>query len=165
MDIMGMFSDAGILAGLCLILGLVLVTFEMFIPGFGIPGLFGVFLLVTGVLLTARNAAEGLFLVVVLLAIMGIGLAVVYHMATKGKLAKAMVLTESQQKEDGFSGTEDLSCFLNREGVTRTILRPAGRADFDGVKLDVVSEGEFIAPNAKVKIIKVEGRRIVVRAV
>ncbi|WML34888.1 NfeD family protein [Clostridium sp. OS1-26] len=48
-------------------------------------------------------------------------------------------------------------------GTTLTILRPAGIADVNGIKLDVVSEGEFISKDRKIEIIKVEGRRIVVR--
>ena len=45
-----------------------------------------------------------------------------------------------------------------------TTLRPTGSADFDGVKLDVVSDGEYIEPGCPVEITKVEGRRILVRA-
>jgi len=158
-----MFADIGLMAALCLVFGLILVAFELFIPGFGVPGLFGVCLLVLGVTMTARTVVEGLFLVTVLLAIIGIILTIVFHSVTKGKLAKSVILTDSLNKEAGFSGTEDLSYFLGKEGVARSVLRPAGTADFDGVKLDVVSEGEFIAQNSKVKIVKVEGRRIVVR--
>jgi len=49
--------------------------------------------------------------------------------------------------------------------VATTVLRPSGIVNFDGIKLDVVSEGEFIQPGSKVKIIKVEGRRIVVKKI
>ena len=165
MDINGMFADIGLMAALCLVFGIILVTFEMFIPGFGIPGFFGVCLLVLGVTMTARTVVEGLFLVGILLAIFGIVLTIVFRSATKGKLGQSVILTDSLNKEAGFSGTEDLSCFLGKEGVTRSVLRPAGTAEFDGVKLDVVSEAEFIPQNSQVKVVKVEGRRIVVREV
>ena len=46
--------------------------------------------------------------------------------------------------------------------VTR--LRPSGVADFDGVRLDVVSDGEFIDKGTPLVISKVEGNRIVVVA-
>lgn len=55
--------------------------------------------------------------------------------------------------------------FLDKKGTTLTVLRPAGTVDFDGVKLDVVSEGDFIPKDTEVKVIKVEGRRIVVRQI
>ena len=54
--------------------------------------------------------------------------------------------------------------FQDREGITSSVLRPTGIADFDGVRLNVSSEGDFIAAGTKVRIIKVEGAKILVRA-
>ena len=48
------------------------------------------------------------------------------------------------------------------EGVAVTVLRPAGMAEFDGVKLNVVSDGEFIPEGERVRVSRVEGNRIVV---
>ena len=45
------------------------------------------------------------------------------------------------------------------------MLRPVGRADFDGVKLDVLAEGEFVDVGKRVKVVRVEGRKIVVRQI
>jgi membrane-bound ClpP family serine protease len=164
-NLSGMFADIGLIAALCLIFGLVLVFFEMFIPGFGVPGIFGAGLLVAGISLTARTIGEGLVLVLILSAIIGIGLVFLFKSATQGKLAKSVVLNEKLTKAAGFSGTVDLSSFLDRKGVALTILRPAGTAEFDGVRVDVVSEGEFIARGAAVQVIKVEGRRVLVKQI
>ena len=41
-------------------------------------------------------------------------------------------------------------------------MRPAGCADLDGVRLDVVTRGEFIDKDVPVTVIEVEGNRIVV---
>ena len=57
----------------------------------------------------------------------------------------------------------DLNYFIGREGVTHTALRPAGIGEFDGVKLNVVSDGEFIAKDRPIRVQSVEGNRIVVR--
>ena len=46
--------------------------------------------------------------------------------------------------------------------MTHTALRPAGIGEFDGVKLNVVSDGEFIAQGRRVRVQKVAGNRIVV---
>ena len=43
------------------------------------------------------------------------------------------------------------------------MLRPSGTALIDGERLDVVSEGDFVEPGQKVRVVKVEGLRIVVR--
>ena len=52
---------------------------------------------------------------------------------------------------------------LGRVGISLTQLRPAGTADFEGEYLDVVTEGGFIGPGTGIRIIAVEGTRIVVR--
>ncbi|MGD8401064.1 MAG: NfeD family protein [Bacillota bacterium] len=164
-NLSGMFADIGLMAVLCFIFGLLLVFFEAFIPGFGLPGLLGVGLLVAGIVLTAGNLGEVLFLVLLLLLILGLAFMIMWNSVTKGKLAQTTILNETQSKAAGFSGTEDLSRFLNCRGVALTTLRPAGTAEFDGVKVDVVAEGEFIERGVTVQVIKVEGRRVIVRGV
>jgi len=72
-------------------------------------------------------------------------------------------LTDSLNEESGFQGTEDLKAFIGKEGKALTALRPAGTAEFNGTRLDVISESEYIEKDSKVKIIDVEGRRVVVR--
>lgn len=165
MDIMGFIANISLVAGLCFFLGFILVIVEMFHPGFGFPGISGAILLVVGVCLTAQSLIELLIMLIIIIALLGIALTIVLKSATKGRLSKILVLHESQKKESGYIGTDDLEYFLGKEGITYTMLRPAGTADFEGIKLDVVSEGEFIKKDSKVKIIEVQGRRIVVREV
>ena len=102
-------------------------------------------------------------MVIIIIAILGFVLSIVLSSATKGRLSKTLVLSHTSNREAGFIGTEDLGFFLGKEGVTLTNLRPSGTANFEGVKLDIVSEGDFIPKDTKVRVIKVEGRRIVVR--
>ena len=42
---------------------------------------------------------------------------------------------------------------------------PVGTGDFDGVRLTVLSEGEFVEAGERVKVTRVEGNRIYVRRV
>lgn len=172
MDIFNIFADVGTfgflvnmtaLAKLCFVIGFLFVVFEMFHPGFGAPGITGGILLVIGIALTAKNITDVLIMLVATVAILAVALTFVLQSATKGRLSKVLILKETQKKEAGFIGTEDLNYFLGHEGTALTMLRPAGIADFDGIKLDVVSEGEFILKDSKIKVIKVQGRRIVVR--
>ena len=44
--------------------------------------------------------------------------------------------------------------------MSTTALRPSGHVEIDGVKLNVVSGGEFIAEGERVKVVSVEGNRI-----
>ena len=147
------------------LVGLICLIIEMFMPNFGVVGGIGLVLLVVGILITAKTPLEAVIMFVMLLAIVGAVLSVVLHSATKGRLSKTLILNESLNKEAGFIGTEDLEYFVGREGIAGTVLRPSGTAIFDGLKLDVVSESEFIPKGSRVKIIQVSGRRIVVKAI
>lgn len=152
-------------AAIFFILGFSFVIIEMFYPGFGVPGIAGLIFLFLGILVTAETLMDVLIMLAIMLVVLGIALTIILHSATKGRLSKSLVLTDALKKEHGFEGTEDLKYFLDKEGVALTVLRPSGTADFDGVKLDVVSEFSYIEKGTKVKIIEVEGPRIVVRKV
>ena len=148
---------------LCLIVGLVLVIIEMFYPGFGAPGITGGISLILGVILYAKSPLQALIMVVIILAILGVALTLVLQSATKGKLYKHLVLHDALEDNVKFSAADDLAYFVGSEGKALTVLRPSGTADFNGVKLDVVTEGEFIPKGSEVTIIQVEGHRIVVK--
>jgi len=59
-------------------------------------------------------------------------------------------------------GLEDM---VGTEGVTDTDLHPSGWATIGDKRIFVVSEGTFIEDGEKVKIIKVDGNRVVVRKI
>jgi len=165
LDLGGLLTNFDFLSAIFFLAGFILVIVEMFNPGFGAPGISGTILLILGIVSVARSILDVFILLIVILAILGIALTFALHSATKGRLSKTLILNDSLNKEQGYEGTEDLNFFLEKEGTTVTVLRPAGTADFDGVKLDVVSESEYIQKDTKIKVIKVEGRRIVVREV
>lgn len=164
MELVGFLSGISLIAIMCFALGFLFLVIEMFHPGFGFPGASGIILLIVGVALTAKTAIQVLILFVIIIAILAIMLTVVLKSVTKGKLSKTLILHETQNKETGYIGAEDLQYFIGQEGIAITVLRPAGTGEFTGIKMDVVSESEFIPQNTKIKIISVEGRRIVVRS-
>ena len=55
------------------------------------------------------------------------------------------------------SGNEHL---LGNQALTT--LRPAGTALIDGERVDVVTDGEYLPNDTEIKVVKVEGARIVV---
>jgi len=165
MGVLDFVVNMDILAIICFLLGLVLVIFEMFTPGFGVAGASGAVLLLLGILQTAKSLFQAVLILLIILIILGIAFSIVLNSALKGRLSKSLVLTDSLQKELGYIGTEDMDFFLDKEGTAVTVLRPSGTADFNGIKLDVVSQSEFIPNGSKVKVIKVEGRRVVVSKV
>ena len=153
---------------ICFLIGIGLMVLEAFMPGFGLPGISGIILEVVAVVLTWMNhgpvAALGMTLII--LSILAIAISMSLRLAANGKLSRSkLVLNDTESNEAGYRSTEDLDVFLGKEGVTTTVLRPTGMAEFDGVRLNVVSEGEFIQSGTRVQIVRVEGSRILVRTI
>ncbi|GFZ34082.1 hypothetical protein CSC2_46080 [Clostridium zeae] len=162
---MDLFSAFSALTIILLIIGFILVGIEMVVPGFGLPGIAGSICLIIAVFITVRSFVEALVMIVGIVTILGILLAVVLNSFTKGKLFKPLILTEEQHKNKGYISSNDLDYLLYKTGLTITDLRPAGAADFDGVKFDVVADGEYISKDTKVEIFKVQGSKLVVRKI
>ena len=77
---------------------------------------------------------------------------------------KRLALKKSLDDKDGcVSSAEDLSTLVNGEGVALTPLRPSGTARIAGRRVDVVTEGDMIESGARVRVIKVEGARVIVK--
>lgn len=143
--------------------GLVLMAVELFTPGFGIFGLAGIAAFGAAIFLAAPSAGLAWrYLMWTTIASAFVLFALIRAVSKRG-LGK--VLTLSDTARDWSAQAEDRSRLVGREGVSLTVLRPAGTAVFDDKRLDVVSEGEFIPAGVPVRIIRVEGTRIVVRAI
>ena len=150
---------------LCLIVGVVLMGIEIFTPGFSVPGILGTILLLAGLIMGANSLAEALVMILILLVVITVMLIIMMVLANQGKLDRSpIVLSQKSSREDGYLSTQDLEYFIGKEGRTLTVLRPSGTVDMDGVRLDVVTRGEFLDKDVPIVVLKVEGRRIVVKA-
>ena len=146
------------------IVGIGLLVVEMFEPGFGFFGIFGVISLIGCIFVTASTVAEGIMLTAFFFVIVLIMLGIFLFLVSKGKLPGKLVLKDAESRTDGYSGTLDLNDYMGKTGVVTTTCRPVGNVDFDGAKLEVVSLGEFIDKGTTVEVIEVEGNRVVVKA-
>lgn len=146
-----------------MIAGFVLLVIEMYIPGFGLAGISGTLLMIGGIALMEPTPLQALLLVLVSVILLGIAFSLAMHSISKGRLSRSkLVLNEALGRQDSSEG-KDLGYFIGKTGVTHTALRPAGIAEFDGVKLNVVSDGDFVDTGRTVRVERVEGNRIVVR--
>lgn len=145
-----------------LLVGIGLLVFEMYIPGFGVPGALGIVALAVGFILLKPTLEQGLLLFVILAAILCVALSICLVTASRGRLAKSKLALKDVAISPNAAENNDLNYFIGREGVSHTALRPAGIGEFDGVKLNVVSDGEFIAQGRPIRVQKVAGNRIVV---
>jgi len=147
------------------VVGIGMLVVEMFEPGFGVFGIIGVISLIVCVFVTATTVVEGIMLTAFFFVILLIMLGIFLYFVSKGKLPGKLVLKDAESRDDGYSGTRDMNEYLGKTGVVTTICRPVGNVDFDGVKLEVVSLGEFIEKGKTVEVIEIEGNRVVVKAV
>ncbi len=159
-EILIYMGDIGWGAAICMVIGIALVIVEMFTPGLTAPGVTGFVLILVGIILTADTFLEGLILILVILALLSIALFFILRSVSKGALNRSPIIKKDNESE--YISVDDMKYFVGKKGVALTVLRPAGTCDFNGVRLDVVTEGSFIEKGTKVKVIRVEGRRILV---
>ncbi|MFQ5930360.1 MAG: NfeD family protein [Acidobacteriota bacterium] len=72
-------------------------------------------------------------------------------------------LPTRQKKEAGFAASEVRIDRVGKAGVALTDLRPSGTGMFDGERLDVISEGDYIDAQEAIEIAKDKGYRLIVR--
>lgn len=152
---------------LLFVLGLIFMVIEAFIPGFGIFGIGGLLAFITSIILVSPSFEAALISLTI--AIIGTIILVILSMKvlTTRNFWKKIVLGNKLVTEEGYVASRpDLSEFINQEGIALTILRPAGTIELKGGhRLDVVTVGEYIERDSKVKIIKVEGNRVIVKKI
>ena len=165
MDGLGSLLMGNIPVLVMMLVGVGLLVFEMYVPGFGVPGISGIALLVVGFLLLKPTLGQGLVLFAILAAILCVALSICLITASKGRLSKSKLVLNDVAVSAKAAENNDLNYFIGREGVAHTALRPAGIGDFDGVRLNVVSDGEFIAQGMPVRVLSVQGNRILVKEV
>ena len=163
MEFINMLASVSIFSIILFVVGIGLVIVEMFEPGFGFFGTFGIVSLIACIFVTADTVAHGLILTAIFFVILLIMLGIFLILVSKGKLPGKLVLKEAETVEQGFSGTEDMAYLMGKTGVVVTTCRPVGNVDFDGVKLEVVTQGEFLEKGEKVEVVEIEGNRVVVK--
>ncbi|MGI6120167.1 MAG: NfeD family protein [Desulfosporosinus sp.] len=152
---------------LLILIGIFLLALELFvIPGFGISGILGIAALVTGIFLVTDSLLEGVFYTGGALIVLGLIAYWSYRSPRTRKLWQKFSLSTRQTSDAGYVGPKvQAEKYIGRTGISLTQLRPSGTGNFDGEYLDVVTEGGYISQGTKIKVIAVEGTRIVVREV
>jgi membrane-bound serine protease (ClpP class) len=161
---MVLFETINIVSVVLFVAGMVLLMIELFVPGFGIFGGLGLVALMLCIVFQAQTFLEGLILFLGVGAILVAISFIAARSMKRGWLYRSsLVLKDTAQKEEGYVSNDDYSSLVGKTGRSLTPLRPAGIAEFDGQKADVVTEGEFIPSHSRVEVTRVIGPRIIVR--
>lgn len=156
---------AGMEAVVLLALGIVLIVLEFFVPG-GIIGALGVASIV-GSLLMSGYSLNNMILSVSIAFVVAIvaGIVLFKYVGAERGLFKHIILQDRTTTDLGYISNTDRSGLLGSIGVAVTPLRPSGTAVIGDERVDVVTEGGFVDRDAAVKVVKVEGVRVVVREI
>jgi len=160
------------------ILGIILIAVEIFvIPGFGVAGISGIILIVTGLTLSMIGnigfTFKGIDITEVSVAFFTVITASFLSLLSSFFFTKKvfattrfghLALDKSLGNEDGFTSSEKgLKDLIGKEGTTVTILRPAGTIEIDDEHYDAVSQISYIEKGEKIKIINYENSQLIVR--
>jgi membrane-bound serine protease (ClpP class) len=144
-----------------LVSGLFLIGAEIFVPG-GILGTLGAVALVGAVVaaFVAFPPAAAGYITVGIVLLIGVALVAWIRLFPKSPMGRKMTvardLSDSKGTEDG------LDSLLGKVGKAISDLRPGGFATIDGRRVDVVTQGEMIDDGATVRVVEIEGNRVVV---
>lgn len=145
--------------------GIILLILEMFVPSFGILGILGAAGLLYGIVGAAHdtgNAARSLGIAAVVALFVIVITAYIFR---KRGIWNRFILKEELTRDKGFIPNDSREELVGKEGVTKSPLRPAGVAEIDGKRLDVVSPGEFVEKGRPVRVIAVDGTRVLVEEI
>jgi membrane-bound serine protease (ClpP class) len=153
-------------------LGVLLIALEVFVfPGVTVAGIAGVIALLSGLGMTLVGAGATVSVIIgalgrvamsLLLAMAGAF--VLLRLLPSLPFGRRLVLATGMQAGLGYvSAPESDIRWLGRTGTALSPLRPAGIAEIDGTRVDVVSDGGFIEAGAVIEVTRVDGNRIVVR--
>lgn len=147
------------------VLGLGLILLEFFIPG-GIAGVIGLLAIIASFFMASDNVIHmGISLLIALTASIVLSILMIRVFGKKMKFFKRIILTDSTSTEKGYVSNKNRLELIGVEGITLTPLRPSGTIIVEDERIDAVSEGGFIANGKRVRIVKTEGSRIVVREI
>ncbi|SNS92297.1 membrane-bound serine protease (ClpP class) [Anaerovirgula multivorans] len=158
-------GNAGWAVLMVFFVGLILLLIEAFAPGFGIPGVGGLICVIISIIMASNGAVSAIISLLVSFVLTIIAFILILKYAPRSKHFDRIILGTQLKKEEGYSSTGKYSQYIGQEGIVITYLRPAGTIDVDGEILDVISEGAFIEVGSRVKVAKVEGRRIIVKKI
>jgi len=166
------------------ILGIILVLIEIlfFAHSTIVFGVLGVFLMLASLLWTMvdRYPGQNFFptgkmlampLLNMFIAIVGsiIVIALLARYLPRTSIYRRFALIDSNPPGPSFAGAprqfaSALALTPGMQGTAVTVLRPSGKARFVDHVVDVVTEGEFIAPQTPVTVIQTDGMRVIVKS-
>lgn len=158
-------DEISLMSVLLFSIGVILVIIELFVVG-AVLGILAFIAIIGSFILVGDN----LLIMGAIIAVALILTTIEWVILVKGFNRKIpffekVILRDSTNKESGYTSHDDRSHLIGKVCTTFTALRPSGIILVDDDRIDAVSDGNFIQKDQQVKIVQVEGTRVVVREI
>ncbi len=166
---------------LVFVVGLILILVEIFaIPGFGVAGISGIFLVIAGLTLSLidnvgfnfrpvdfNKLISSFFLVIISIFISIVGS---YYLTkslfSRNRLFGSLALETVQSSEDGFTTSDSrYREMVGRKGIAQTILRPAGKVMISDESFDATAITGYIEKGDEIEVVRYETTQLFVKRV
>ena len=162
------------------VVGLILIGLEIFVvPGFGITGISGIFLVVSGLILSLLNnvnfdfkpihPADSSKAILTVIGGLTLGFGLIIYLSNKigsKGLFKKLALETTLENKEGYIGvpTEGVN-IVGKKGIAYTVLRPSGKVKVDEKVYDAVSvNGVFIEKGTQIIVVRYETGQVYVES-
>jgi membrane-bound serine protease (ClpP class) len=160
-------------------IGILLIVLEIFvIPGFGVAGIAGISLTITGLILVMVNndnfdfsfVAEGDLITAIFTTFIGlIGAFILMFIGgvriTESRMFKKVALQNVMSKKEGYTSDFKQVSYLGKQGKAYTILRPSGKVIIDENILDASTRGDYIEKDSLIEVVGEEGTSLKVKSI
>lgn len=164
---------------IALFAGIVLLLVEVFvIPGFGVTGVSGIILIVSSMILIMLNndffnfefVPLGDIIVAAFATVGGLsgGLLLLFFggaRLSKTKAFQRIALTDTQDKEAGYTVNTLSNTLIGKKGLAHTVLRPGGKIIIDDQIYDAFTRGDYVEKGETVEVIGNEGITLKVKRI
>ncbi len=145
--------------------GLILLVIEFFLPG-GVAGILGMIAVIVSLFMAGESVQSmGISLAIALFTAILAGVILVKFFGKRLQVFNKMILRDSTNTESGYVSNVTRVELVGKAGRTLTPLRPSGTVLIEEERVDAVSEGGFIEEGNRIRVVKTEGVRVVVREI
>lgn len=161
-----LFTDMGVLSLILIICGIILLSIEICVPGFGIFGILGIGALFGAIVSRAvegANITQVCIMIIICLVIVLLAFALVSYSMRKGLLAKTGLVENGQVVDSNYVSPKEK--LVGKIGKTTCACRPAGSVLIDDTIYDCVSVNEYIVANKQVQVLQIKDEIILIKEI
>lgn len=146
--------------------GVLLLIIEGFVfPGVGIPGIAGLIMVMIGIQRAFVDTVQAVLWMSIAVFLSAVTAFIAIKYVGRSAAWQRITLGHKQLRNEGYVTGPSLSELEGATGIAVTVLRPVGTGEFNGRRIDVVTQGEFIEPGTRLEVVSINGSRVVVKPI